>query len=133
MKKGSFHYAAQFGSWFLKKKKNHKVHVSSPWYIASTKSLNEAHKIFSALINYTFMWTSDFYWYEHVAIYLQKQAGVSKHSWKKITQLLWTVVTYLLKNVKHGIEHDIDSTYGNIRHSWNSQEIWWILCNLSRW
>ena len=32
-------------------------------------------------------------------------------------QLLWTVVTYLLKNVKHGIEHDIYSTYGDIRHS----------------
>ena len=26
-------------------------------------------------------------------------------------QLLWTVVTYLLKNVEHGIEHDIDSAY----------------------
>ena len=32
-------------------------------------------------------------------------------------QLFWTVVTYLLKNVKHGIEHDIDSTYGDIRLS----------------
>ena len=28
-------------------------------------------------------------------------------------QLFWTVVTYLLKNIKHGIEHDIDSTYGD--------------------
>ena len=50
-------------------------------------------------------------------IYLQKEAGVSKHSLKKIMQLLWTVVTYLLKNVKHGIEHDIDSAYGDIRLS----------------
>ena len=32
-------------------------------------------------------------------------------------QLLWAVVTYLLKNVKHGIEHDIDSAYGDIRLS----------------
>ena len=31
-------------------------------------------------------------------------------------QLIWTVNTCLLKNVKHGIEHDIDSTYENIRH-----------------
>ena len=32
-------------------------------------------------------------------------------------QLLWTVVTYLLINVKQGIEHDIaDSTYGDNRH-----------------
>ena len=30
-------------------------------------------------------------------------------------QLHWTVVTYLLKNIEHGIKHDIDSTYGNIR------------------
>ena len=33
----------------------------------------------------------------------QKEAGVSKHYLKKIMQLPWTVVTYLLKNVKHGI------------------------------
>ena len=31
-------------------------------------------------------------------------------------QLLWTVVTYLIKNVKHRIEQDIDSTYEDIRH-----------------
>ena len=39
---------------------------------------------------------------------------------KENVQLLWTVVTYLLKNAKQGIEHNIDSTYGDIRHSWNS-------------
>ena len=50
-------------------------------------------------------------------IFLQKEAGVSKNSWKKIIQLLWTVVTYLLKNSKHGIKHDIDSTYGDIKLS----------------
>ena len=34
-------------------------------------------------------------------------------------QLLWILVTYLLKNVKHGIEHDIDSAheFAYIRHS----------------
>ena len=42
----------------------------------------------------------------NTGIYLQKEAGVSKHSLKKIMQLLWTV----LQNVKHEIEHDIDST-----------------------
>ena len=47
----------------------------------------------------------------------QKEAGVSKHYLKKIMQLLWTVVIYLLKNVKHGIEHDIDSACGDIRLS----------------
>ena len=39
-------------------------------------------------------------------------------------QLLWTVVTYLLKNVRHGIGHDIDSAYGDIRLSWNLQQIY---------
>ena len=50
-------------------------------------------------------------------IYLQKEAEVSKHYLKKIMQLLWTAVTYFLKNVKHGIEHMIDSAYGDIRLS----------------
>ena len=51
-------------------------------------------------------------------MYIQKEAGVSKHYLKKIMQLLWTVITYLFtKNVKHGIEHDIDSAYGDIRVS----------------
>ena len=31
-------------------------------------------------------------------------------------QLLWINVTYLLKNVKHGIENDIDSAYGAYIH-----------------
>ena len=31
-------------------------------------------------------------------------------------QLLWTVVACLLKNVEHGIEHDIDSAYGVYKH-----------------
>ena len=64
-------------------------------------------------------------------IYLQKEAANSKHSWKKIMQLLLTIFTYLLKNVKHGIEHDIMTWV--IRYSWNLQQIWWIPCNLSRW
>ena len=45
-------------------------------------------------------------------------------------QLLWTVVTYLLKNVKHGIEHDVDSAYGDIRLSWNLQQIWLMKTSL---
>ena len=31
---------------------------------------------------------------------------------KNMMQLFLTVVTYLLKNVEHGIEHDIDIAYG---------------------
>ena len=35
---------------------------------------------------------SGFYRYEH--IFLQNP-GISEHSWKKIMQSLWTVITYL--------------------------------------
>ena len=43
----------------------------------------------------------------------QKEAGASKHSRKKIMQLLWTVGTYLLKICfENGIERNIDSAYG---------------------
>lgn len=35
-----------------------------------------------------------------------------KHSRKKIVQLLWTIVTYSLKNVEQGIEHGIDDANG---------------------
>ena len=42
-----------------------------------------------------------------VFIDMNMYEGISKHSWEKIVQLLWIVVTYLLKNVKYGIEHDI--------------------------
>ena len=31
-------------------------------------------------------------------------------------QLLWTVVTYLLKNVEQGIERDVYSAYGVCIH-----------------
>ena len=31
-------------------------------------------------------------------------------------QLLWTVLTCLLKNVEHGTEHDGDSAYGVCIH-----------------
>ena len=48
-------------------------------------------------------------------IYLRK-AGISKHSEKKIMQFLWTVVTCLLKNVEHGIEHVLDSANGVFMH-----------------
>ena len=31
---------------------------------------------------------------------------------KKIIHMLWAVVTYLLKNVEHGMEDDVDIAYG---------------------
>ena len=42
--------------------------------------------------------------------------GISKHSWKKILQLIWTVVTYSPKKVEYRIEHDIDSVNGVCIH-----------------
>ena len=32
------------------------------------------------------------------------KSAIRKHSRKKIMQWLWIVVTYLLKNVEHGVE-----------------------------
>ena len=40
-----------------------------------------------------------------------------KTFWKENYAIALKVVTYLLNNVKHEIEHDIDSTYGENRHS----------------
>ena len=65
-----------------------------------TKSLKEPYKkIYSALKLplYGLAVVIDM----NTGIYIQKKAGVSKHCWKKIMQLLWPVVTYLLKNIKH--------------------------------
>ena len=40
------------------------------------------------------------------------------------------------KNVEHGMEHDIDSVlmeFASIRNSRILRQVWWILCNWSRW
>ena len=48
-------------------------------------------------------------------------------SFKTFLKYNYLIVLYscywFTENVKHGIEHDIDSTYGDIRHSWNLQQI----------
>ena len=48
---------------------------------------------------------------EHVYTYRRQE-------FKNILEkkLLWTVVTYLIKNVKHGIEHHIDRADGAFVH-----------------
>ena len=98
---------------------------------ACTKSLNKAYKKFSQLFKLPLCGLVVFIDMNTACIYLQKDVGVSKHYGNKITQLLWIVGTYLLKNVKHGIEHDIHSTYGDIRLDF--PEIYSNLpCNLSR-
>ena len=46
--------------------------------------------------------------------YLLKEAGVLKHSWTNYAIALDNC--YLFTKNYYGIEHDIDSTYGDIRH-----------------
>ena len=85
------------------------------------KSLNEAYKFFFSALK---LLLCGLVVLTDMSAYLQKEAGVSKHSWKKIIQLLWTVLSYLLENVKYEIKHNINSTCGDIRHLWNLQQIW---------
>ena len=78
----------------------------------------------SALI--TFMWTSGFYWYEHV--YTYRKARISKHFWKKITYATALDICYLFTKKTLNIELNmilvvlIEFVY--IRHSRNLQQIW---------
>ena len=116
------------------------VHVSSLWWCMHLQkvkpSTNKTYKktcvpefpILSNLKNYlhVYLWFLDMNMYKEI----------SKHSWKKIVQLLRTVNTYFQKNVEYGIEHDV--AYGVCIgtldiHFWTLQQIWWITCNLSRW
>ena len=91
-----------------------------------TKNLNKACTKFSQSFKLPICGLVVFINMNTKCINLQKKAGVSKHYWKKIMQLLWTVSTYLLKNVNHGIENDIDSNYGDIGLFWHLQQIWRI-------
>ena len=89
MKKGSFHSATQFGSWFLKK-----ISQGARFFTVvhtSSKSLNEAHTNFFQPLNYTFCRLVTFI---DMSMYILTGGR--------------TVVTDLLKNVKQGIEHHID-------------------------
>ena len=42
------------------------------------------------------------------------EGGNFRNSWKKTMQLIYTVVTYVLKYVQHGIELDVDSFDGYV-------------------
>ena len=97
------------------KKKYHKMLFSSPRCMHASKVSTRHTQNFFQPLNYLYVdWWFLLIW---TYINLQKEVGVSKHSWKKTMQLLWTDVTYLLKNVEYGLENDIYSTYGDIRHS----------------
>ena len=55
-----------------------------------------------------------------MSLYILSEAVISskkqEHSSKKIMPLLWTLVTYSLKNTEYVTDHDIDSTYGASIH-----------------
>ena len=109
----------QFGSWFLKK------NITSHRFLyrgacIDHKSLNEVYNFFFSALK---LLLCGLVALTDMNTYLQNEEGVSKHPWKKIIQLLWIVVSYLLKNVKYEIEHNINNTYGDIRHLWNLQQI----------
>ena len=114
----------------ISEKKNHKAQVSSPWCMHTPQTFQRGiQKNFSALK----LLLCGLVVFIDMNTYFQKEAGVSEHSWKKIIQLLWTVVSYLLKKVKYEIEHNINSTYRDIRHLWKLQQIYQICCSLIRW
>ena len=52
--------------------KYHKVYVSSPWYMQAPK-ISTKHTKFFQLLNYTFMWPSDFYLCEHLYTYRSRR------------------------------------------------------------
>ena len=108
--------------WFMIfEKKYHKGQVSSPWCMHTPQTSEWGiQKIFSALK----LFLCGLVVFIDMNTCLQKEAGLSKHSWKKIIQFLWTVVSYLLKNVKYEVEHNINNTNGDIRHLWKLQQIW---------
>ena len=93
---------------------------------ACTKSLSkQAYKInclqefpiFLALNYYTFMCTCN----PWTHIYLQKE-GISKHSGKQeIMQLVWTIVTRLILNMKPNMILALLMEFACIRHSWTLQ------------
>ena len=82
--------------------KYYEVHVSSLWWCMHVQkvkvSTNKAYKKivcqnfqYFQPLKITLMCTCGF------IIDMNTYEGIPKHSWKKIVQLLWTVVTYLLK------------------------------------
>ena len=92
--KGSFQVYTQFRSWFLKKSITRCTFLKCGTRM-DTKNYIAKFPIFSALKlpPFELVVFTDLIW---TCIYLQK-TGISKYSWKKIIQLLCTVLTYLLK------------------------------------
>ena len=82
---------------------------------ACTKSLNKGSKKFFQPFKLPLCGLVVFNSYVYVVfndtVILTEGGRGFKTFLKEIMQLLWTVVTYLLKNVKHGIEHDIDISF----------------------
>ena len=124
--------STRFHSWFLKKVCiTRQVHVSSPlWCQACTTNFSKEHnkilyqnfQFFYSLND--FIWASCFYWHERT---YRKQEF--QNILERKLQLLWTVVTYLLKNCFNMILLVL-MEFVWVRRSWVLQQIWWIPCNL---
>ena len=100
------------------------VHVSSLWWCthvprgSANKTCKEELQMFTslqvllALNYYTFMYTCDFYRYEHIIL---RKEGISKHSGKQENFAIGLDSCYLF-NLEHGTEHEIDRAYGVCMH-----------------
>ena len=93
-----------------------RINIPKSQQIKHTKKCVPKFPILSAIkaINYylhVYLWVLEIW----TVIYLHKE-WISKHSGKKIMQLVWIFVACLLKTVEHRIEHDIDSAYGVCIH-----------------
>ena len=99
--KGELHSATtQFGSWFLLKK-NHKVHVSSPWCMRALK-VSRRHTISLWAFNLPLCKLVAFrkYIYLHVNMYLLTEGGRSFKTFLKENYAIALDSCYLLLNME---------------------------------
>ena len=116
--------------------------LSSSWWCTHVPrvSANKAYKtnclqefpILLALNYYTFMGTCNFSKYEHKYTYRNKEFQNILES-QKIMQLVWTVVTGLILNMKLNMVLTLIMEFACIRLSWTLQQINLIsllVCNI---
>ena len=119
-----------FGYWFVEKVFS--MQFSSWWCTHVPRvSANKSYKtnclqefpILLALNYYTFMCACNFYKYEHIYTYRNKEFQNILES-KKVMQLVWTVVTGLILNMILTLLME----FACIRHSWTLQQMNLTVC-----
>ena len=115
--------------------------LSSSWWCTHVPrvSPNKTYKtncsqefpIILALNYYTFMFTCNFYKYEHIYTYRKKEFQNILES-KNIMQLVWTVVTGLILNMEMNMILILLMEVACIRHSWTLQQmnLTVLVCNI---